>query len=224
MRILRALLIAAKRPAPGRTKTRLTPPLSPSQAANLFECFLLDTIETVRQVPDVHRIIAYLPASAQAYFERIAPDFLLWKQEGPDLGSRLDHALQASFTSGYASAVIMNSDSPTLPYSYLVEAFESLGHADVVLGPCDDGGYYLIGLTRPIPRLLREVQMSSPQVSIHTQSIAEEMGLKVHLLPAWYDVDDIESLKRLDGELNVKGSTSAVRTQAYLHEIHSTLR
>lgn len=212
-----ALLVVAKRPAPGRTKTRLTPPLSPEQAAALYECFLCDTLDLVRRLPEVAPAIAFLPAEERAYFEALAPDFELVLQEGANLGERLDNALTRLLVAGYQRVAIMNSDGPTLPQACLTGAFEALsGRADVVLGPCDDGGYYLIGLKRPAPRLLREVRMSTPNVLSDTLAIAAEEGLRVEMLPTWYDVDDAESLEQLKAELTGAPAHVAPYTQAFL--------
>ena len=212
-----ALLVVAKRPAPGRTKTRLTPPLSPVQAAALYECFLRDTLDLVRRLSGVAPAIAYLPAEERAYFEALAPDFELVLQEGADLGERLDSALTRLLMVGYQHVAIMNSDGPTLPLACLTGAFDALaGGADIVLGPCDDGGYYLIGLKQPAPRLLREVRMSTPDVLADTIAIAAEEGLTVELLPTWYDVDDAESLERLIAELADAPADVAPRTRAFL--------
>jgi rSAM/selenodomain-associated transferase 1 len=194
----RALIVVAKRPAAGRTKTRLTPPLSAGRAAALYECFLLDTIELVRTVQEVKPVLAYLPEGEEPYFQHLAPDFELILQEGHDLGSRLDYVTRTYLEMGYREVVIMNSDSPTLPGSYLQQAFDTLQDgADLVLGPCDDGGYYLIGMKRPVPRLLREVPMSTPTVTSDTLTLAEACGLRVSLLPYWFDVDDVDTLERL---------------------------
>jgi glycosyltransferase A (GT-A) superfamily protein (DUF2064 family) len=111
----------------------------------------------------------------------------------------------------------MNSDGPTLPLHHLAAAFEALSdHTDVVLGPSDDGGYYLIGLRQPAPRLLREVQMSTPRVTADTLALAEAEGLRVKLLPVWYDVDDIESLRRLRDELAATPVHVASHTRSFL--------
>jgi hypothetical protein len=196
------LIVVAKHPAAGRTKTRLTPPLSLHQAANLYECFLKDTIELVRGVENVRRAIAYLPASETPYFAQLAPDFELLPQRGDDLGERLDHALTHYLERGYRRAAVMNSDSPTLPEGHLRACFEALsGETDVAIGPCADGGYYLLGTRKPIPRLTRDVRMSTPHVSADTLALAAEEGLRVHLLPGWYDVDDARTLTRLVAEL-----------------------
>ncbi len=214
---MNALIVVAKRPASGQTKTRLSPPLSPDQAAALYECFLRDTLDLVRRVPDVQPVIAYLPCEAEAYFAHLAPDFDRVVQTGSDLGARLDHALTHYLTHGYERVAVMNSDGPTLPLDYLSAAFEVLSdHVDVVLGPSDDGGYYLIGLKQPAPRLLRDVQMSTPRVTADTLILAEAEGLRVQLLPAWFDVDDVESLRRLTAELVTTPAHVAPHTRSFL--------
>jgi rSAM/selenodomain-associated transferase 1 len=213
----RTLLVVAKRPAAGQTKTRLCPPLSGEAAAALYACFLRDTLEMMRQVPDVARRIVYLPDDAAAYFHALAPDMALTPQHGAGLGERLDHLLTATLESGARQAVVMDSDSPTLPAGYLVQAFAALdGDADVVLGPCDDGGYYLIGLKRPQPRLLRDVEMSTPNVVRDTLALAEQLGLRAALLPSWYDVDTVAELARLRTELAMLPITVARHTRAFL--------
>ena len=95
----------------------------------------------------------------------------------------------------------MDSDSPTLPVSYLIQAFKRLAAADIVLGPTLDGGYYLIGIKRPQPQLLLQVQMSTAHVLADTLALAKTSGLTVSLLPTWYDVDTIADLHKLDLEI-----------------------
>ena len=211
------LLVIAKQPKPGQTKTRLTPPLTAEQAAALYECFLVDTLDLVRRVPAMDPLIAYLPSEARAYFAALAPDFGLVLQEGAGLGERLDNALTGCLKRGYERAVIMNSDGPTLPASHLARAFEALRDgADIALGPSADGGYYLIGVKQPAPRLLREVRMSTPTVLADTLALAAEERLQVELLPAWYDVDEAADLARLTRELADAPPEVAPRTRAFL--------
>ncbi len=215
-----ALLVMAKRPTPGRTKTRLSPPLSPDQAAALYECLLQDTLHLMRQVPDTQPVIAYYPNSATAYFASLAPDFELLAQTGSDLGARLDNALSHYLHLGYRRVAAMNSDGPSLPTKYLAAAFEALTeNIDVVLGPSDDGGYYLIGLKQPAPRLLRGVQMSTVHVAADTMALARAEGLRLKLLPKWYDVDDGDSLARLVTELSNAPGEVAPHTRAFLANV-----
>jgi hypothetical protein len=213
--VKQALLVVAKRPTPGQTKTRLAPPLTPASAARLYEAFLCDTLDLMRRVPGVTPIIAYLPEDADDYFRSLAPDFELLPQRGGDLGARLDNALTHCLTHGFERAVIMDSDSPTLPAEHLVEAFAALDSADSVLGPCDDGGYYLIGLRRPAPRLLREVRMSTPTVTRDTLALAAAEHMTLHQLPPWYDVDTVAELERLRAELPSLAPDRARHTRAF---------
>lgn len=210
------LLVIAKQPVPGQTKTRLCPPLDYGTAAALYTCFLRDTLALVRQVPAVHREIVYLPATAADYFRSLAPDMAHSPQCGVDLGARLDHALTAALAAGAVAAAAINSDSPTLPAAYVARAFTLLAAHDLVLGPSDDGGYYLIGLRRPQPRLLREVTMSTPTVLRDTLALAAELGLRTALLPSWYDVDTTAELQRLRAELAAAPPEVAAHTRAFL--------
>lgn len=211
----RALLVIAKRPAAGQTKTRLSPPLSLEQAAALYECFLRDTLDLARRVPNVTRLINYLPNDAEHYFHALAPDYELLLQTGQDLGERLDFALTHCLQNGFDRAVIMDSDSPTLPADYVVQAFNVLEDADVVLGPCVDGGYYLIGLKKPQPRLLLQVKMSTPFVVRDTLEIARQENLKTVLLPEWFDVDTVTELDQLRSALERDGD-GAQATRSFL--------
>jgi rSAM/selenodomain-associated transferase 1 len=194
----------------------LSPPLTPHQASRLYQAFLRDTLDLARAVACAQRYIAFLPERARDFFHALAPDFGLILQEGNSLGERLDHALSQCLQSGYGRAVIMDSDSPTLPAEYLRQAFEVLAEVDGVLGPCDDGGYYLIGLRRPAPRLLREVPMSTPTVVRDTLALAGAEGLHMAQLPAWYDVDTAADLERLRADLHILPRDRAAHTRRTL--------
>jgi uncharacterized protein len=216
-KLCNALLVVAKRPTPGRTKTRLVPPLTLVQAAALYEQFLQDTLDLIRRVPDIQPVIAYLPAKDRDYFTGIAPDFDYLLQTGQNLGARLDAALTHYLTLGYRHVVIMNSDGPNLPHTYLKQAFDALsGETDVVLGPCEDGGYYLIGLKAPAPRLLHEVEMSTPTVMRDTLALAAEERLHVTTLPTWYDVDQVADLRRLLTEIKTVPAEICAHTRSFL--------
>ncbi len=182
----------------------------------MYECLLRDTLDIARAVPQVARWIAYAPVDDAGYFQNLAPDFRLVPQVGASLGERLDNALAHCLQNGFTRAVIMDSDSPTLPADYLARAFVELQQADVVLGPSEDGGYYLIGLKQPQPRLLRGVQMSTPNVLRDTLAIAEQEHLRVARLPLWYDVDTRDELTRLKAELRCATNGTARHTREFL--------
>jgi len=212
-------MVVAKQPVPGQTKTRLTPAFSGEQAAALYECFLLDTLEIIREARkhlDLTPIIAYLPSESKNYFQHIAPDFQLLLQEGSDLSERLNNATTHCLVNGYEQAVIMDSDSPTLPARYLIESFQALEAADVSLGPCEDGGYYLIGLKQPAPSLFLTVTMSTSQVVADTLDRAEQSGLTVKTLPLCYDIDYSADVKRLSEELKDLPDTVAQHTRSFI--------
>lgn len=218
--VANALLVIAKQPAAGQTKTRLTPPLTPEAAAGLYECLLADTLDVARRAPGVERGILYLPSGSEPYFAALAPDFSLTLQQGASLGERLDNALTALLGRGYRRVVVVNSDGPSLPVEHLAAAFDALARgAEVVFGPCDDGGYYLIGASRPVPRLLRDVKMSTPTVLADTLALAAADGLRVALLPPWFDVDELADLRRLAQELAGAPPTVAARTRGYLQHL-----
>lgn len=210
------LLVVAKLPAAGQTKTRLCPPLTGQQAADLYECFLLDTLNLMRQVPDVRRFIAFLPEDAEGYFQLLAPDMRRTPQRGETLGERLDHLLTDALSNGAERAVVIDSDSPSLPAEYLLRAFDQLDQSDVVIGPTQDGGYYLIGMKRPQSHLLRQVEMSTPHVLTDTLALAENSGTTVSLLPLWYDVDTLADLHRLQAEISGLQDGIAANTRRWL--------
>lgn len=218
----RALLVVAKQPAPGQTKTRLSPPLSGEEASSLYECFLRDTLDIIRAARQRVKflpVIAYLPMGAAPYFHALAPDFDLLLQEGRNLSERLHHATSYYLNSAYDRVAIMDSDSPTLPAENLCHAFEMLDNgADVSLGPCDDGGYYMIGLKERAPDLFLKVTMSTPNVVSDTLARARENRLLVGMLPACYDIDYVADLHRLVSELASLPEHVAQHTRAFVQE------
>jgi rSAM/selenodomain-associated transferase 1 len=211
-----ALIVVAKEPVPGRTKTRLCPPLKPEPAAEFYRCLMLDTFALMERLQTADHSVAYVPERARSYFERLVPDgFRLVVQQGADLGERLANAIGYHFDLGYRRVVIMNSDGPTLPLACLEEAFAELESADITLGPGHDGGYYLIGMKRLHPELFQGISWSTEQVIPQTLEICRRLGLSVHQLPEWYDVDVEADLERLRRDL-ARDPESAPRTSAFL--------
>jgi rSAM/selenodomain-associated transferase 1 len=223
----RVLITVVKRPEAGVTKTRLCPPFSPQQAADFYYCLMRDTLALMACVPDVEPMLAYTPADAEGYFRNLVSDsFELIPQQGQDLGERLDNVLTTCLQRGYCQAVVMDSDSPTLPITYLKQAFRELDDptVDVVLGPCDDGGYYLIGLKSPCSALFRGIVMSTSTVRAQTLERARRQGLRVACLPRWYDVDTPEDLERLIDELCSRPDHSAQHTTDFLSNTMGVLQ
>jgi rSAM/selenodomain-associated transferase 1 len=191
------LIIFAKEPRPGQVKTRLSPPLSPQEAAQLYHSFLLDILEEMARVPEVRLAVAFSPLGAQVFFRDLAPPGAdLFPQEGADLGERMARAFGRGFAAGFGPVLLRGSDVPDLPAAVVSEAREVLaaGLAQVVLGPCPDGGYYLVGLAEPQPRLFQGPAWSGSTVLRDTLHLARQLGLRVHLLPPWADIDTGEDL------------------------------
>jgi uncharacterized protein len=225
-----AFAIMTKAPLPNQVKTRLTPPLTPEQAATLQACFLRDTVENLQQVTRLFPaqwICCYTPADAEAAFAGILPEgALLLPQRGESLGERLVFATEDLFSCGFSSVCLVGADSPTVPTEVFVRAARALSASSqrAVLGPCEDGGYYLIGLQRPEPNLFTRISWSSAQVTMQTLERAQEIALPVTLLTDWYDVDDPDSLQRLCLDLHsahstMNGQYPARHTSAYLQAI-----
>ncbi len=197
--MMRAVLVMAKAPIAGRSKTRLMPRLTAEQAAELSACFIRDSVELVETLEDTDVIVAISPSDSQAIFSELLVGRATLAQHGVALGDRLAHVLTTGLARGYDQVIAINSDSPTLPRSLVVEAFAKLGRerTDLVLGPATDGGYYLIGWKKPLPATVVEVTMSTPNVLADTLAIAERDGLETSLLSHWYDVDTPTDLDRL---------------------------
>lgn len=216
----------AKVPIPGRVKTRLLPLLDEESSARLYACFLRDMVEAVEAAfPGLCRV-AYTPASESDRLRRLLPTGCpLIPQRGAHLGERLDNLFHHFlFSEGLASALAVNSDSPTLPMGLVAEAFARLEEpgVDGVLGPADDGGYYLIGLTKPHKHLFADIPWSTPEVLPTTLKRAEEARLHLVLLEPWYDVDDRATLRRLWEELQDGApGGQAPATRAYLQQLHA---
>ena len=195
-----ALAVMAKVPVAGEVKTRLCPPLAPAEAATLAECFLLDRLEQLGEVRDADGLVAFAPRERQPTLRALVPPGVrLIPQEGADLGARLDRVLTDLLAEGYTGAIAVDADSPTLPTAYLRRACAVLREeaVDAVVGPCEDGGYYLIGLRAPAPALFSDMAWSTAAVTEETLARARRLGLRLALLPSWFDVDRGEDLTRL---------------------------
>ncbi len=215
-----AVAIMAKAPRPGEVKTRLAAALGATQAAELYRCFLLDGIERVRALEAASPVIAYAPADSRGEIERLAPGFTLVPQEGADLGARLANLFEHLLASGHEAALVVGSDIPTLPAAFLRQALD-LGAApgvDVVLGPSEDGGYYLIGLRVLHRDLFDGIAWSTSQVLVKTIERAEAAGLKTACLPSWFDVDTPEDLERLKASLAETEGPEPRHTRRFLME------
>jgi rSAM/selenodomain-associated transferase 1 len=193
-----AIAVMAKRPESGKVKTRLCPPLTPGEAADLYNAFLLDTVGLALGIPGTDLFIAYDPDPARDFFSRTFPGPMECIPQGTgDLGARLSRISHGLFSRGYRKLIILASDTPHLPEECIRQAFSRLDETDVVLGPCDDGGYYLIGSRVHAPALFAGILWSTSAVLERTTGLARDAGMTWELLPSCYDIDTKEDLVRL---------------------------
>lgn len=225
-----ALGIMTKAPRAGAVKTRLVPPLTHEEAAALSVCFLRDTaanIVSVASIEAAEGIAVYTPVGAESAFDNLLhTGFSLLAQRGDGFGERLYHAAEDLLMLGYQSLCLIDSDSPTLPRSLLIKAVRALAQTGdrVVLGPSDDGGYYLIGLKAAHRRLFEDIKWSTDEVLGQTVERVAAIGLEVSMLPYWYDVDDGSSLQRLCDELFRSGGVDALQSGLAGYEAVHTRR
>jgi rSAM/selenodomain-associated transferase 1 len=228
-----ALAVMTKAPQAGRVKTRLVPPLTPEEAAELNKCFLRDTAAAISsacsrrpagdETKTAHAspIAVYTPVGAESAYTDVLPaDFSLLPQRGDKFGERLYFAVEDLFKCGFESVCLIDSDSPTVPAENFAESVELLSASEdrVVLGPSDDGGYYLIGVKKPNRHLFEQIDWSTERVLNQTIQRATEIGVEVKFLPIGYDVDDDASLRRLSNELlaNATSADIAPHTREFL--------
>jgi hypothetical protein len=214
-----ALAVMARAPEAGQVKTRLVPPLSYESAAELYRCFLLDKLLQVARLPEIDPYLAYTPIKArQSMLELLPKAFTLIPQAGSSLGDRLHRLSAILLERGHPAAILIDSDSPTLPTPYLLDAVARLqsGTTDLVLGPAEDGGYYLIGLKRPCRALFDDIPWSGPTVLDETLRRAAAQRLQVATLPPWFDVDTPEDLTRLQHDLATTETSVAPHTRRFL--------
>ena len=192
-----AIAILAKAPAPGRVKTRLVPPLTPEEAAAVARACLDATLRRIAPAVDAP-ITLFLDGEPDGALRALAESLGVGivPQIGVDLGARLEGAFGSLRRGGATKTVALGSDSPTIDPAWISRAIASLDTHDIVIGPSEDGGYYLIGLRAEVPELFRDIPWGTDGVAGATLARASNLGLAIDVLPAWYDVDDIATLRR----------------------------
>src|SRR6266513_2339869 len=228
--------VMTKAPQAGRVKTRMIPPLTPEEAAELNRCFLRDTAAAIssacsrRPVRDARKtarasaIAVYTPVGAESAYNGILPDdFSLLPQRGDKFGERLCFAVEDLFKCGFDTVCLIDSDSPTVPASSFAQAVDILSSPGdrVVLGPTEDGGYYLIGLKKHHRELFERIDWSTERVFEQTVARAQDIGVETKLLPSGYDVDSSTTLRQLCDELLSEDSPAEIAptTRKFLKEI-----
>jgi uncharacterized protein len=180
-------------------KSRLIRDLRTSDGAGLRRALLSDTFESISAL-EAAKAVLYTPMECEAEIRALTPfPAVFLPQRGATLGDRMRDGTRDLLQSGFDAVVVIGSDLPTLPPANVTVALGILarGGEVLVLGPADDGGYYLIGLTQPRPELFARIPWGTPLVFQRTCDAAEALGISVETLPRWYDVDSASDLRRV---------------------------
>jgi rSAM/selenodomain-associated transferase 1 len=201
----RALLVFAKTPKPGKVKTRLLAAVSGEVAAALHEACIADTLRLARKM---RRCDAFLFAAGGAsYFRKLVKKrgsgarVRVLPQRGADLGARMEHAFRKSYAMGYSEVVVIGTDTPWMGVARLQRAFAELRTNDVVIGPAEDGGYYLLGTRQMVTEIFTGIPWSTERVLELTLKKIAALKLRKRLLRRDFDLDRPEDLKRAAGML-----------------------
>jgi rSAM/selenodomain-associated transferase 1 len=209
-----AVVVMAKAPREGFVKTRLTGAYPPRDVARLSDCMLGDTLALVQGLSRVHAAVMCPPQDVADIEARLPAGVQVVGQRGDGLAAALGSAFE-HFVPDFRRVVAVDSDSPHLPLEILQSAFELLETNDLVVGPTEDGGYYLVGASATHPRLFDPAPLGTRNARDALLENARARGLSVAFTAPWYDVDVPADLRRLAAELRIDPSR-APRTAALL--------
>ena len=198
-----ALILFVKTPIPGFSKTRLSKAISAEKAAEFYSASLKDVYHTMQDGSQFDLFVAIAP---EKYNKKNFPLTLksgtYFFQEGEDLGIRMRKAIQFVFGKGYEKAAIIGSDFPNISENIIQTAFVNLNNYDCVLGPAEDGGYYLIALNKLIDTIFEGIDWSTAKVYNQTHEKAEKNNIIIKDLKMHYDVDTVKEIKQLYVDLD----------------------
>lgn len=218
-----SVIIMTKVPIPGFVKTRLETDLTPEDCAELYRCFLMDTVDCGRRSFKHSIYVAFTPVDNKNILADMLPaDVKLIPQTGETLGLRMANAIGNVTHKHEGGAIVIGADIPLLQPEHLREAHNALAENDLVLGPACDGGYYLIALKRNDDRLFNNISWGTDRVLAQTLERAKKLKLSVHLLPTLNDIDFYEDLLKLGRYLKSHGSEMEllpIRTWGFLNKL-----
>ena len=215
---MRRLLVFLREPVPGTVKTRLAQALGDQAACDIYRACVELTLERLRAFQDTALLSVEPPEALARIRTWLGPAWALAPQQGRDLGARLSHATTQAFADGAQQVVVIGTDSPWLEPADIEAALTALSRADVVLGPTDDGGYYLIGLSRPAPALFEGIAWSTASVYAQTRARADRLWLSLSALPLGYDVGELDDLRRWLAEESARGMPPQLNAIASLSQ------
>ena len=212
----------AKAPIAGAVKTRLVPPLTPMQAAEFYRALLLDQFDHLRNFAGAERYVFYAPADGENILRDLGGgDYIYLAQSDGDLGARMQQAFADLSHMGHRNIVLIGGDVPALPRAILDQAFAQLARLEpwVVLGPSQDGGYYLVGMNRPTPAMFANMTWSHERVLADTMARLDGLSVSYSILPTWFDLDVAEDFHRLRRLPTAESRAALRRTLACLKKL-----
>ncbi len=218
------ILLFVKAPQPGKVKTRLAKSIGVVHATRLYECFVSDTLQNLRQL-NAQVLVYYTPVDSEAavktWLAEQLPGLMFQAQQGQDLGAKLHHAFAQAFQLGYAKAIALGSDSPDLPIDFLQQAIIALTGETVVIGPAADGGYYTIGFTQLgfLPQVFEQIAWSTS--TVYAETLTHLKTRPVYSLPTWFDIDTLVDLKAL--QMRLQTTEVACQTLRYLNQYQQVI-
>lgn len=207
------LILFAKEPLRGKVKTRLAREIGEVRATSLYDALLRDSADRFQRV-EASLALCYSPATATRFFSELWPGALLLIQPEGDLGARMASAFERAFDLGFERVAAVGADAPHVDPGWIDAAFERLRERPLVLGPTDDGGYWLIGLSENAPELFRNVHWGTSRVLGETRRRAEHLRLELSELQQTFDVDRPEDLGAMR-EFLERTSSACPRTRAW---------
>ena len=221
------LIVFVKNPIPGAVKTRLQTRYAPDQVAALYTAFVRDVLARIEGVDIDRRVIAFDPPDAEsevrALFGGGKAQWQFVPQVQDDLGARMREALVQQLDAGASAAVLIGTDIPSLPAYHITQAFDLLRTKDVVLGPSTDGGYYLVGVSKPVPKIFEDVEWSTSSVLAQTIDRVQRAGHTLGLVPPWFDVDTPDELDLLLAHARATKLATGIDLLPYTHACLSNL-
>lgn len=216
------ILFFVKHPEPGEVKTRLAESIGSEKTAQLYRCFILDLLAKLRSVRLPFRICVYPEQKREMLMRWLGREYEYNPQRGVDLGERMAAAFHDAFSGGHRRVILMGSDFPDLPQTFLEEALGALNTHDAVIGPAMDGGYYLIGFRKEtfFPQVFVGMDWGTEGVFRQTLSILKAHTTQVYVLPVWNDIDTIEDLKQLIKRSEETGFSTS-KTMSFLSKLEN---
>lgn len=213
------LLFFVKYPKKGTVKSRLSDIIDDKIVLTLYKKFVEDILDMLKKT-DYSVIICFYPKDSINNFKKwLGNDYIYIPQTGNNLGERLKNCFIKGFDLGYNKLTVIGSDSPDLPLNIILESFKNLNNNDSVIGPCRDGGYYLIGFNENsfLPEVFDKIPWSTSEVFKKSINILNKSNYRVHILPRWYDIDTTDDLLYLYNK-NQNSNFKHSKTIAFLSD------